>query len=492
MQTQSCAFRLLLVSAVLLCVPAAAQTPAYLTEMPSVERVKREIQGSDAQDTALRQAGAFWQLQEIIRTLAGLRDPDQLTADERKLKQAYYEAAFYVSQAIENTLPTEDEKRKWRNRSPYRFARTDPRFGVQDLELFKRFFSPSFRGAFDKANGVEGARQAAFAKSQVDAQQAARAQEKAAQAGMASQGQSEREVARCLASGRPELQCVADVFGKGLKDIAGVVNPSLNVEVPAGLRLNGLYTGQGGLSLGFHSLFVSVECDSARRDDLYTLELRGPQILVTVQNEPKPYTLTLTAEGRLSGSGTISVRGKVRTGTRHFTDGTSAPLYDVQTRSCTPGVMPMNGQAPAIEVNEVLNSLGASSKEGPAPLGLRMNGTYAGPSGFNIEFHSVSAVLGCREVAIAQPYMVERRGGQIQVTIQSPIPTALKLGAEGTLTGSGPIQLNGRVVTGVTGNASRPVAYQARSTSCNLGVLSPTKAPQGEAAAGAAAARQRQ
>ena len=67
----------LLLAAVL--VPArAAQpqslNPPYLNSMPSVETVKKAMQVSDPKQTAVRQIGAFWQLQEIIKALSGRRE----------------------------------------------------------------------------------------------------------------------------------------------------------------------------------------------------------------------------------------------------------------------------------------------------------------------------------------------------------------------------------------------------------------------------------
>lgn len=59
--------------------------PAYLREMPSVQRVRAEIRGKNRMDTAARQMGAFWQLQKIIETLAGPRFYRTRTPDEARL-----------------------------------------------------------------------------------------------------------------------------------------------------------------------------------------------------------------------------------------------------------------------------------------------------------------------------------------------------------------------------------------------------------------------
>ena len=52
---------------------AQSLNPPYLSSMPSVDKVKKAMQVSDPKETALRQIGAFWQLQEIIKALSGHR-----------------------------------------------------------------------------------------------------------------------------------------------------------------------------------------------------------------------------------------------------------------------------------------------------------------------------------------------------------------------------------------------------------------------------------
>jgi len=41
--------------------------------MPSVERVMQAMQAGDADETAARQMGAFWQLKTMIEEIAGPR-----------------------------------------------------------------------------------------------------------------------------------------------------------------------------------------------------------------------------------------------------------------------------------------------------------------------------------------------------------------------------------------------------------------------------------
>jgi hypothetical protein len=150
---------------VLTLIPTAgiqAQTtnPPYLSQFPSVERVKSEIKGSDAMDTAARQMGAFWQLRQIIETLAGPRFYRSPTPDEKRLTGLYSNAHYTVSQPYASY----PDKPKWYQM--HAFYETDSEFGE---ELFKRFLSPALQEEYLKARGQAMARSQARA----DAQRAA-------------------------------------------------------------------------------------------------------------------------------------------------------------------------------------------------------------------------------------------------------------------------------------------------------------------------------
>src|SRR5687767_12455927 len=89
---------LMLATVILLAGSVAAQsTPASISQFPSVDRVKIELKGADPMDTAARQMGAFWQLQQIIKQMTGLRwTRNQLTPEEKRLIGDYsaaYQAA---------------------------------------------------------------------------------------------------------------------------------------------------------------------------------------------------------------------------------------------------------------------------------------------------------------------------------------------------------------------------------------------------------------
>jgi tetratricopeptide (TPR) repeat protein len=130
---------------------AQATNPPYLSQIPSVERVRAEIKGTDAMDTAARQMGAFWQLQEIIKTLSGLRwTRGQLTPDEGRLIGQYrlgYGTAEQPYAHIPKS-PSHPDKERWFK--AHTFYENDPGFRG---ELLDKFFTEEFRAAYYRATG---------------------------------------------------------------------------------------------------------------------------------------------------------------------------------------------------------------------------------------------------------------------------------------------------------------------------------------------------
>jgi hypothetical protein len=136
---------------------ARAETPSppYLSEMPTVAEVQAGLQGKDAMDSAARQMGTFWQLQEIIGDLAGPRwARNELTADERRLLGQYrggYQSAAEPFSHVQNA-PSHPDRSKWFQL--HSFYETDEAFRE---ELFERFLSPALRDAYARATGTSRA-----------------------------------------------------------------------------------------------------------------------------------------------------------------------------------------------------------------------------------------------------------------------------------------------------------------------------------------------
>lgn len=148
-----------------LAAPSAPAHTPWLEEMPSVERVRAEIRGKDEQDTAARQAGAFYQLREMLGLLAGdRRFRNQLSEEERRLMRIYAEADGAARAPIMERFDDAETRKLGMNslRAKFVGAYTGYQFdkGLTD-ELLKRFFSPDFGRIYRQAKAESDARTAA-------------------------------------------------------------------------------------------------------------------------------------------------------------------------------------------------------------------------------------------------------------------------------------------------------------------------------------------
>ena len=100
--------RILILLAVLMCggilVPAQTPSSDYTSDLPSVERVKSEIKGSDPTDTLARQVAVFTYLQSYIDRIKSNRSArGTFTPGEQKMWNAYRNAAYEISQEYAKT-----------------------------------------------------------------------------------------------------------------------------------------------------------------------------------------------------------------------------------------------------------------------------------------------------------------------------------------------------------------------------------------------------
>jgi hypothetical protein len=448
----------------------APLNPPHLADFPDVDRVLREIQGSDPTDAAKRQMGAFWQMRKVLYDLA-TRNPGEGTPDEERIANAYYVAYSELQKKFSLITSRYD---------------VDPDF--RD-EVFDKFFSPGFRPYYLGKMGIIDARIQAREAANIQAQKDAIAAQEAAAA--AEKDPGTEAARRCVASGRNPMECITAAIGGGFNELLGMAKPDLKQAPPTpGLRVNGVYPGPGDFSLVFRGEAVTVACGAIiPAPHAYTVEARGSQATVTVENVPKPFVLTFRPDGSLTGPGLTSNKGRVvagsRSGTRYFSDGTSTPItetiYADAIVECNVGKMTATGPAPPSGGVQLLSLLPGAEQAGleaansqqfkPTP-GLRMAGVYAAPSGLSIEFHDDSAVLTCRQALIARAYDVDLKPGQASIRIaHQPAPLALNLAPNGTLSGAGSVRIDGRQVVGFS-DATNQVVYASSSDTCALGTLS--------------------
>jgi len=492
--------------------------PAYLAEFPNPYRVVQGMLTGKPQDNAVRAIGAFYQLSEIVKILARSR---ALTPDEKKLLDDYSRIQGEMAEAAAKKFPGQQFDP---NSSPYRYKTSDPRFGFEGIPVWTTFLSPDAQEAFARIVGGNDDQYAMAVDREKKGAMKQLQNEMAAQQAEASYAKDPGSVAarHCVESGRSEMECLGEAFKVGAKDLMGG-DPLKGIvpETPVGLRLTGQYAG-GRLALRFEQDSVTLVCGALIPQPFqYTVERSGMQISVKVPISPKPLTLSYK-EGKLAGPGPIDVDGRVVIGGATDTTSTSyemqtsttttqrqvsaaeVPNYamgevhqngmeysvDQQTSStnwtpttthhysvptapktehCNVGMMQTVGETGSVSgaLTELIGSK-ASKSANTAP-GLRLNGTYAAPGGLKIEFRDDSATLECGEAFNSEGYSVLPEGGQFIVKFDNSTgPLSLMLQSNGTLTGSGNVEVAGRrAIQGGGGG----VDYLPRNANCALGTL---------------------
>ena len=511
--------------------------PSYLNKLPTVERVMRELQGKDPLDTAARQAGVLWQLREVINSVAisQRRNDRTLTPDELRLQGEYYAASSRLTQSLQQQLAGDKTGRLFQLQG-YASDRQ-----LLD-EVLQRLGAPGFRDEYFQAEDqIAGRIKAREERDKAD-QKRAQAEIKEWEAKQQPRAW-QRELTRCIASGRSESQCFAESLEKGTGDFL----PGLKkVPRPSGLYLSGAYTSQDGFSVMFHSDGAWVGCKQVRwLPASSAVEMKSDQVNVklmsgslagcflcdtqagAVLRQPKPgenleewegqrIIFPVRPDGKLTAtrispqpSGVIDVTGPVQVGSKpgtktvyrrvngidtfDHTESYMQPIYETQTAHCTLGPLTPDPSASAgISVSEVLGSvLGVVNKTAnkPPPVGLRVRGKYAGDDEFEIEFHPESAVLGCRDAAVARQYNVSTSGNRVWVNIQNGATTiSLELRPDGTMAGSGPVQVSGRRLVNVKERIEgtvvvREPVFEPLTDTCTLSVLTPAEGTRASATA---------
>ena len=490
--------------------------PPYLKEMPSVDRVMKEMQVSDPKETTLRQIGAFRLLQKVISDMAGPRafQRGQLTPDEVRIIGEY--AVAYDKLAKPLNYPFD--------------AASSPRFLD---EVFKTFNMNECRAQYDKVNAEYAARhQARVAAEQKQFEDAQKRAAAGPQSSMPNDPGS-AAVRRCVESGRNQTECLGEGLKVGLYDFIGMT-PLLDMtKAPTGLRMTGVYPGSGGFRLVFLEENVEVACGTLVPDPhAYAVERRDGQLLVKVANGNEPMVFALHPDAKLAGSGTVTIQGRVVVGqsskdtydyvphtttqqkqisqgeargyspsdvhqngmgyyvnetttssTYEKTGTVSTPVYAPKTERCTLGTLV--GSGPTITQGKALTTIidSVAGDSGPLdkatnrtlrelpPPGLRLSGQYIGDGGLQLEFHNDSTMVECGEAHVSAFYSVADADNHITVHIQNPAaPFTLTLQPDGKLAGTGSVDVAGRVVAGSSGGQ---IVYAPRNARCAVGTLAP-------------------
>ncbi len=330
----------------------------------------------------------------------------------------------------------------------------------------------------------------------------------------------EREMYRCITSGRASDLCTGKIFSNFLSSSINMLLPGAVHDGEPGLSLAGRYEGKGGWLIDFDARYASTGCSDLSLDPLdYTIDLKNNLAVVRIAAKPKHIFLTVRPDGTMVGSGPVTLDGviaKSSGGGGSYSPGQGT--WETHTSTTTHEYTPMEASSAGIATDPTLHQNGAyyyttstntystykpatptysgptvtlipKTANCPQPvlssraaakdttLGLRMRGTYEGINGLSIEFYPDSAIVGCGKVARAYPYIVRANGAQAAIKIEDPAhPLLLAFKTDGELDpGQGQFQVPGRTITGR--NNQGGFTFAPVSATCNLETLAAANVP---------------
>jgi hypothetical protein len=122
-------------------------------------------------------------------------------------------------------------------------------------------------------------------------------------------------------------------------------------------------------------------------------------------------------------------------------------------------------------LNDAAKEMIAPEADQKIAPGLRMAASYGGGS-FGLSFHRESVTMACGEAEQALPYSIQRSGAKTMLVIENkPNPLSLQVMSDGSINGSGTVQVNGRIITGTTDDVNNPFTFAPRVASCPIGRL---------------------
>jgi hypothetical protein len=484
-----------------------AQTASadYTNDLPSVERVKAEIKGSDPTDTLARQVAIFTYLQSYIgriktnRTVRG-----DYTPGEKKMLALYAMAAYQMSQDYAKAHTPAEAAAFERLHGNYEMD------GAFYQDWSKRLIGPQTAAAYSGAEAGLAAAGERFQQAITDNKPNSAAPPATGKQILGTQAMSNDPTAvaarRCLELGGSAVACMGKGLVSGVMDMIGFtaeVQESLTGPGKAGAVVSGLYTDPATVtSLGFAEDAVTInDCGKLVGDGHnYTIEKGPGSLRITVENEPRPIVLTMRPDGGLIGPGLIEIKGRIIVGyhietTTVYRNGVpaapgtcdgpcsssvSVPEYAPKIERCAigslaipPSPKPTPGSEPSANEAALAGLLTGFLKTfapGDGEVGLRMTGQYGGGK-LLLDFRGNSLILDCGEAHVRQPYTVENTPSALLVHIQnSSGPFTLTLQPDNSLRGSGSTAIDGRLVTGMKGE---DITFTPHSETCDVGAFRP-------------------
>ncbi len=473
---------------------AQAANSDYTVDLPSVDRVKAEIKGSDPTDTLARQVAVFTYLQSYVdrikynRTVRG-----PYTPGETRVITAYNQAAYQISQDYANSHTPDEAKAFERLHGQYEM--NSAFYDDWSKRLIGKQSAAAYKGA---EAGLAATQQAHVAQEQKQYQEGVAAQ----QAGASGTSNDPTSVAtrRCLELGGDSTACLGKGLMNGILGLAGMDSGSMAAVFGAGrsgVVLSGTYRGPV-TSIDFSADSAAIQkCGTlVNAGGPYTIHKSPNGLEVIFQNDPHSIQLSMRPDGSLVGPGNVDVTGQIITGYHTVTstqmiNGARAapnqcngpcqtisqvPDYAPKTERCSIASFappPPNPPASAAGSQDagIFGAL-TSMMSTVAPVsepGLRMEGKYSSSSGLLLDFGGDAVTLDCGTAHVKQPYTVENSATQLVIHVNNNGgPFTLTVAADSTLHGSGSTTVNGRLVSGMNGDN---VTFTPRSQQCNVGTF---------------------
>ena len=298
--------------AVLLSLPclALAQASAdYTVDLPSVDRVKAEIKGSDPTDTLARQCAVFTYLVTYVdrikynRTVRG-----PYTPGETRVMTAYSQAAYQISQDYAKTHTPAEAAAFERLHGQYEM--NSDFYADWSKRLIGKQSAAAYKGA---EQGLAATQQAHVAQEQQQYQKDVATQQSSA-TGM-SNDPTAVATRRCLELGGDPTACMGKSFLGGLLGMVGLDTSTTLGATRAGVVLSGSYPG-ATTSLSFSANTASIQkCGTLEAvGAAYTIQKSPGTLQVVLQTIPHAITLSMRSDGSLTGPGPIDITGQVITG----------------------------------------------------------------------------------------------------------------------------------------------------------------------------------
>ncbi|HEV2578695.1 MAG TPA: hypothetical protein VGU25_15930 [Acidobacteriaceae bacterium] len=480
-----------------LALSASAQTtsPAYLADMPSVDRVKAAIQGTDPTDTLERQVAVLTYLSQYINRI---KDPHAaFTPDESRVKFSYDSAAYQIQQDYNKTHTQAENGAFDKAQFNYMLNNGD--------QWARKLIGPQSAAAYQSTLTDMNTRQQAHINSINSANEAAKNAATSSSRGGSSNDPTTLAARRCAELGGTTGGCATKGLGQGMLALIGgdQIADEADAMQTVGVYLSGGW-GSGGGAIGFTLNAAQIGCGKLVPQPFsYKLQRTASGVQVFVSSSPN-MTLTLRPDGSLVGPGLVTISGRIIVGYNTSTttlvhqDGSEASgctgaYGSCRTTNSTPIYAPATARcnfATLAAPTPTHQATGAAAADGSfggglfsfmssivtvADPGLRMNGKFLSPTGLILDFEGDAVTMDCGPAHIKAPYTVQNAAGEFRVSVNNPGgPFTLALASDGTLHGSGSTTVNGKLYQSIGSDAQ--ISFRPVSTTCAVNTFT-SKSP---------------